>query len=683
MKDIACIIALWFLFGDGFPQDFREKTMDLHGFTDDIIASHGADADAGDLYENLVQILSSPYDLNNASAEELRMLHVLNEEQIRNILSYRESQGNFLDVYELQVIPGFDLSVISKLLPFVKVGDPRERVDQSLIQRVFSPGHSYVVMRYERTLEQKKGFAKTTDQPSRFTGSPDKLYFRMRASNPGDFSIGITGEKDAGEEIAFNPTRRQWGFDFTSFHLQLQNKGKLKNMIVGDFQAQFGQGLLLGGAFGLGKGGESISTTRKSNLGFLPYTSVNESAGQTGAALTWQLSHLIRISTFYSGARRDGSLANGPDSTALTSLPATGYHRTAAELEKRKSVSEKHLGTVLHFTKKGFDAGVIVDLLRFSVSIKPEPTLYNQHAFRGSRNLNTGIFLNYSVQNISFFTEVAQSHPGGSAALAGLLVSAHRNFDLALVYRNYMPDFHTFYTNAFSENTQPQNERGLYWGWKYRWNRQYSFSGYVDLFRFPWLGFRRYAPSYGYEWMLRGHYQPTKKVSLLIQLRRESKSRNLVGGEPVYRLDVGQKRNATVNCHYGIGESIRLRSRLQYNKYFFGQQVTQGMALVQDITFLLGRFKLTARHALFDTDHHDNRQYVYEHDAWLAYSLPAYSGIGVRNYALIEYKVHKQLTIWLRYARTRLVNTGEIGSGLDVIEGNTKNDVKFQARFTF
>jgi hypothetical protein len=683
MKDIACIIALWLGIGDGYAQSSPEETMDLQRFTDDIIASQDADGDNGDLYENLVQILSSPHDLNKVSVEELRTLHVLTEEQIHSLLSYRESQGNFLDVYELQVIPGFDLSVISNLLPFVKVGDARERVDQSLLRRMFSPGHSYVVTRYERTLEQKKGSLKTQGLPSRFTGSPDKLYFRMRASNPGDFSIGITGEKDAGEKIVFNPESRQWGFDFTSFHLQLQNKGKLKNIIVGDFQTQFGQGLLLGGAFGLGKGGESISTTRKSNLGFLPYTSVNESACQRGAAVTWQLSHLLRISAFYSHAGRDASIANGVDSLTVTSLQATGYHRTPEELEKRKSVIEKHFGTVLHFTRKGFDAGMIVDDLRFNLPINPQPTLYNQHAFGGSRNLNTGIFVNYSVQNISFFTEVAQSHPGGRAALAGLLLSAHRNFDLAIVYRNYMRNFYTFYTNAFSENTRPQNERGLYWGWKYRWSRQYSFSGYMDLFTFPWLSFRQYAPSHGYEWMVRGHYQPTKKVSVLIQLRRESKSRNLPGGEPVYRLGVGQKRNATVHCDYGIGESIRLKSRLQYNKYFLEQQVTQGMALVQDITFSLGRFKLTARHALFDTDHYDNRQYVYEHDASLAYSLPAYSGVGVRNYALIEYKVHKQLTMWLRYARTRLLNTGEIGSGLDVIEGNTKNDVKFQARFRF
>src|SRR5690606_39299600 len=108
-----------------------------------------------------------------------------------------------------------------------------------------------------------------------------------------------------------------------------------------------------------------------------------------------------------------------------------------------------------------------------------------------------------------------------------------------------------------------------------------------------------------------------------------------------------------------------------------------GWAVVQDVSILLGKLQITARHGLFDTDQSDNRQYVYERDAWSSYSLPAYSGVGVRNYALIEYTLSKRVTIWLRYARTRMSSIAEIGSGQDTIEGNTKNDVKFQACLKF
>ncbi|MDZ7646335.1 MAG: hypothetical protein U5K54_03650 [Cytophagales bacterium] len=61
---------------------------------------------------------------------------------------------------------------------------------------------------------------------------------------------------------------------FFSFHAQVLNKGKFKNLIVGDYQAQFGQGLILGSAFGIGKSAEAVTTIRRPNIGFMPYSSL-------------------------------------------------------------------------------------------------------------------------------------------------------------------------------------------------------------------------------------------------------------------------------------------------------------------------------------------------------------------------------------------------------------------------
>lgn len=661
-------------------QDVAEQGMDLQRIADEMVGYQDEGADYEDLYENLLQTLSTRYDLNQVSGEELKSLHLLTDLQIENFLTYRKEQGFFLDVYELQVVPGFDLTVIGRLLPFISVSDSGNKVNQSLLRRILSPGHSYVVTRYERTLEKNKGSSVHT-WASPFEGSPDKLYFRLRSAQSGDYSIGLTAEKDAGEKLSFKSGRYPRGFDFTSFHLQLQNKGKLTSMLIGDFQTQFGQGLVLGGAFGLGKGGESVSTARKSNLGFLPYTSINETAYQRGVALTAQVFRNIRVSAFYSRAKRDASVSE--DSVLITGFQTSGLHRSSAELDSRKKVTEQNFGLVLHFEQNRMDAGVILNALHFSIPVRKDPTLYNQMTFTGDQNLNAGFFLNYRLDNLSLFSEAARSVEGGSGAVAGLLMALHPRLDVTLVYRNYATNFYTFNSNAFSESTQPQNERGIYWGWKYRWSRKYNITGYVDLFTFPWLGFRRYAPSVGSEWLMRANYQPSKKVSVFVQLRTERKSRNLSDGTNPYRLAEGTKRNITLNAEYGIGEKIRLKSRLQHSHYLLDRNATEGLALVQDLTFAAGPFRFTGRHGLFETDNHDNRQYVYESDAWMAYSLPSYSGVGVRNFALIEYKVNKKLTLWVRYARTRVLRNTEIGSGPEAIAGNTKNDVKFQARFTF
>jgi hypothetical protein len=110
---------------------------------------------------------------------------------------------------------------------------------------------------------------------------------------------------------------------------------------------------------------------------------------------------------------------------------------------------------------------------------------------------------------------------------------------------------------------------------------------------------------------------------------------------------------------------------------------SRGMVILNDLVWSAGKFEFAGRHALFDTDNFDNRQYVYERDVWLAYSLPAYDGWGLRNFAIIEYKFNRGVSISAKYSRTYYKDRQEIGSGLQMIRGNTRNDVKLQLVMRF
>lgn len=664
-----------------FPSNAQhDGELDFERLADEFSLIQDGEGNYEDVYENVVQVLASPHDLNRVSAEELQLLGVLTDPQIASFLRYREAQGPFIDVHELQAIPLFDEDDIARLLPYVQVIDPQGIVDKSLLQRIFSSGNSYFISRYERTIEQKKGFGFKGNAPS-YLGSPDKIYTRFRTAQTGDYSIGFTGEKDAGEPFRLDRGGHPRGFDFTSFHVQLQEKGKVKNLVVGDFQAQFAQGLLLGGAFGAGKGSESVAMIRRSNVGFLPYTGVHESNFQRGAAVTLEPTPSFEISAFYSRMRRDAITKD--DSLTVSSLPASGLHRTPAEIEARKTMPEERGGMVLHLKRSRIGGGIVIEGTRYGTALTEKPQLYNAFDFTGTQNLNTGAFLNYRYENLSFFAEVARTYGAGCGALGGILISAHPNLELAILYRDYHRNFHSFYANAFSENTRPQNERGMYWGWKYRWGRRFSATGYLDLFSFPWLTYRRHAPTRGSEWLVRTTYAPARNTSLFVQYREESKSRNLAEMSTLYRLAEGVKRNITLHCDFGVANRIRLRSRVQYNRYDIGKKATHGWALVQDVSVRTGPLRFTARHALFDTEDFDTRIYLYEHDVWLAYSLPAMSGVGVRNYLLIQFKAGKRVMFWCRYARTSMLKEDELGTGGETIEGNTRNDVKFQVRYRF
>lgn len=663
-------------------QEYPKKEVDMEILADQLFGFQDLDLNYEELYENIALLLNNPINLNEAGAEELRFLNLLSENQIQNLLQYRNENGLLLSIYELQAVPDFDLTVINKIIPFVMVGNSTS--EGSLWKRIKTEENNYLILRYDRTVEPKEGF-KESSGTSKFQGDENKMYFRFRTSKSRDFSLGFTIEKDAGERIEWNSTQRKYGFDFYSFHVQLQNKGRLKNIIIGDYQTQFGQGLQLGGSFGYGKGSETVMTVRRSNLGILPYTSVNEAGYKRGAAMTFMINKSLDISTFYSYNWRDATLVSDEREEAyVSSFQTTGLHRNESELSRRHTIQEQNYGAVLNFRKKRVDAGLIFTAIDFNIPVRPTPQPYNQFSFAGHNATNLGAFFNYTFHNFTIFSEAAQSWNEGYGFTAGILGSIAPGLDMALHIRNYQRNFYSLYSNAFSETSLPQNESGVYWGWKYTLNKKWNASWYADLFRFPWLRYRSYSPSEGHEWLLRVTFQPTKNVLLFAQVREEIKARNIQSEQPnLYATGNGTKRNIWFNCDYGLTQKLRLKTRAQFSTYTINGITTNGLALLQDISYDIGKLTLAGRYALFDTDDYDNRQYVYERDVWLAYSMPAYSDTGVRSYILAEYTVSKKLTFWFRYARTRLTHNDEIGSGPDTIIGNTKTDIRIQMKVQF
>lgn len=662
-------------------QDIIRKEVDLEKLVDELLAGQDEDFNYEELYENLALLLSHPANLNQITAEQLRTLYILNELQVQAILDYRTSAGPFVSLYELQAIPQIDRQTFERLISFVTITDPQNALNKSLLARIFNERNNYLILRYDRTLEDKVGYLNTTSDASRYHGSPDRMYMRFRTSRPGDFSLGFTAEKDAGEKIEWAPERKQYAAGFLSFHAQVLNKKKLKNLIIGDYQAQFGQGLVLGSAFGIGKNAEAVSTTRRANIGFMPYTSAYEAGYFRGAAVSYQATRLVTLHGFYSTRWRDGNLQT--DSTGawgISSLSTTGLHRTRNEMDNQNTVQESNAAAVLSISHKRLDAGLILHHTRFSVPLQRNATPYNQFYFNGSTNTNGSFYVNYAYRNVSLFSEVAHTFSKGVSAIAGSIISLTSALDVAVLYRNYSRNYHTLYSNAISENSTPQNEQALYWGWKYTFNKKYWTSGYFDWFKFNWLRYRGYSPSQGHEWLLRFNYRPSRHVSFFAQMREENKIRNQSFESNLYTTTNGTKRNYWINADYQATPTLSLRTRAQFSSYEHTGVKTGGLALIQDITFQKNKFVFNARYALFDTDDYDNRLYVFEKDVWLAFSFPAYYGVGVRSYVLVQYAVSPAIVLWLRWARTSYSNTESIGSGSETIIGNTRNDLKFQAR---
>jgi hypothetical protein len=668
----------------------KRNEINLELFVENLFQVQDLDIAYEDLYESLFLLYTNPINLNRTNAEELASLFILSPIQITSFINYVNKNGDLLSIYELQAIPNFDMNTIRNLLPFVVVAETGLAADtRPLFQRIITEENNYFFTRYQRILETQKGYTPPTfnsagEPSSRYVGSPDKYLSRFRVSHRNDFSLGFSFEKDAGEGFNWDPASKSYGFDYLSGHFYLQNRGRLKTLALGDYQVQIGQGLIFGAGFAPGKGAESVTTVRRSNTGIRAYNSVLESGFFRGAAATYDLG-TVQVSGYLSRLPQDGGISAdtlfSDFEEYISSIQITGFHRTPTELENRRAILEHTAGATLSHSSVDRKLQLSASVLQtqYSAGIKRRPSNYNQFEFNGKSNTVYGIAGSYIWQNINLFGEVAQSSSGGIGAVGGIMASLSALVDFSLVLRNYDRDFHSFYGNAFSENSRIINERGVYWGIKVKPSRKVYFSAYYDKFSFPWLRFRAEAPSEGYEYLIRFNYQPSRSVLLYAQMREEGKELNVLGSDPNLNvLALGKKYNYLLNLDYNLSKIVSLKSRVQYSTYELNGVHTEGIAVMQDLNFDIGKFRLSSRFALFDTDDFQNRQYVYERDVLYGFSIPAYSGLGTRNYLLAQYKINRKTTFWVRFARFSYRNQDTVGSGLDEIQGNIRSELKFQ-----
>lgn len=670
-RQSSCLIFVLFLLTYLAQAQTRPRPeINLDEFIQRIFPLQQENINYEDLYESLFQLYQNPIDLNTASYEELSALYVLSVVQIKNLLAHRAEYGNLLSIYELQSVTGFDLNTIQQLLPFVEVSQKFNI--KTLPGSVANASDHYLILRGSQTLEKSKGY-----KENKYLGSPQQLYARYRLSRPRDFQIGLVAEKDAGEKNYL---------DFYSFHLQLQNKGKLKNLVLGDYQVQFGQGLVLGAVFFLGKGSEAVTTVRRSNMGIRPYSSLLEGGNLRGIAATYQLNK-IDLTAFYSYTKRDASIdeADGEREQYFSSILASGYHRTETELARKNQLTEQNIGVNATFRFRNGYVGATMLHTQFDAVLMRRPRLYNKFEFTGKQNIVIGTNFTYTWQNINFFGEAARSSSGGIGLTGGWVAALSRQVEWAMHLRYYGKDFHSFYANALAEGSRTINEQGIYWGLKYTPAKNLTFSAFYDRFRFPWLRYLVDAPSQGFDYLFRVSYQLNNRVLLYAQYHAEHKGKNLPDNTTPQDIVVNTIReNILGNFDYTINRTFKIQSRVQVNTFQYeGRVKSVGYALMQDIDGNIKKLHLKGRIAYFATDDYDSRIYAFENNVLYAVSFPAYYGKGLRMYMIARYALNKHLDLWARYARTQLQNQHSIGSGNDTIEGNHKSDVSLQVRYKF
>jgi hypothetical protein len=320
----------------------------------------------------------------------------------------------------------------------------------------------------------------------------------------------------------------------------------------------------------------------------------------------------------------------------------------------------------------------------YSVPVLKRPTTYNQYDFAGLANYNYSINYSFIRQNYNLFGEIARSKSNGTGIVSGLIASLSAKTDLAVVYRKYERDFHSFYGNAFGENIKNSNEEGLYIGLRITPIKKIILNGYFDRYRKPWLSYQCNAPSNGYEYLAKLQYNPNKSSSLYCQLRSETREKNRKNIEtPLASIEDERTTKWILGINFQPLKKVLLKSRVQGSVVQQGSYYSRGMALLQEATLEVKPFKISGRYCLFDTDDYASRQYIYEKDVLYSFSFPVLYGEGSRNFILLEYKYSRSLDLWIKASQTTYNDRDSIGSGTESIKGNKKTDIRIQLKYNF
>ena len=636
------------------------------------------DHDYSEISERLNHYRRSPLNINLASKDQLHELFFISPVQVKSILSHREENGLFIDVLELQSVPGFDPQTLRWLLNFIVVIPPGELKSVTFKKLITKSEHD-LMMRFGQVLEKQSGFSSSNlVADGSYLGSAVRMFTRYRYNYSNVLSASLNMEKDAGEPLSFSKGGR--GFDFYSANISYRGNGIVRKVIAGDYALQFGQGLSMWAGAGFGKGA-NLSTIAKHDVGLRPYSSVNESLFMRGIAGTFKLK-AISFTPFYSGRRIDAGMAES--GSEVSSMQVSGLHRTRTEILNKKVLSQRVYGANVQYNSGDLSAGITGYRTQFGIPFGEGKPLYQQYNFKGAILNNASMNYSYTFRNSYLFGEAAHSLNSGFAFLNGLLSSLAPPVSLVLLYRNYEKNYHSFFNQGLAEASSAVNERGIYSGLAIKFNRQWELYTYTDFFRFPWLKFRVDGPSAGYELFGQITYTPGKLFKLIGRFRQQIREENTEDSGP--GLDIVDKQNLRVEMTYKFSNGFSIRNRAEIVRYRKGIQNPEfGFLSFQDIIYNPMGSKISGnfRFAIFETSGFNTRIYSYENDVLYSYSVPAYQGKGVRFYINGRYNISRGTDLWLRYALISYANQEVIGSGGDLINGNKRSDIRVQLRFQF
>lgn len=486
-------------------------------------------------YERLESLLAAPVRINTASPSRLHACGLFSRFQVVSLLDYRQKNGDVLSISELALIDGFSKEKAEALAPFIslysaaKAGQPARK-------------HT----RLELTLRGD----------CRDAGLGYAAKYRLSDETRG--SLALTARQAA--------TDRPGAPDTWSFNLTRAFRNRPGKVMLGDFNARFGQGLALWNGFSLG-GLTTAASFARHPTGLSPAWSLSPDGPLRGVAadlgvrrMTWS------AAAAFPGLRErmDGNPQAGI--TAFGALNATWTGRNAE--------------------------------LSATAVLSPAGAPASMQASGGPASKLAADF-RWTPGKLGYFAETALdlSHRA-LAASGGLIWSPAYQKKLSLVARHYPATFEDGLTGGVRAGSRCRGESGIAAGVQLPWLRATA-----DLARFP----------------AKEEVQARLLCILPLTIGRETSLTPRVSLR--WKNGVLRQEYRIEAAHDGTPWQARLRAdavrctSLAWLAYAEGGCKTE-------------HFQAYARAGAFVADHWEDRIYVYERDVPGCFNVPARYGRG-------------------------------------------------------
>ncbi|MBK8946609.1 MAG: helix-hairpin-helix domain-containing protein [Ignavibacteriae bacterium] len=618
----------------------------------ELFEDFSSEDDDNNYYDLLENFIENPIDINSADKNELLKIPFLKLNDVKSILKTRKMLNEFTSIEDLILVKDIhpDILMLLKLLIIVKPKNDKSAK--------FNFNNFYLRSRIINDLQERSGFTE-----NKFSGNSLKNYNRIKF-NYSDFSLGFLTEKDAGEKLFT---------DHYSGFLSYKDLGIVKEILVGDFNIEFGQGLAIWSPYSFSKSSEATNIIKQEH-NFIPHISSEENKFLRGIAIHSKLNK-FEIKTFYSQNYKDASI---DDFGNVTNFNFTGFHRTENEISNFENLKETTFGGIInYFLNENLSLGISHIKNNFNKILM----FQNNFGLHGNKFSFTSLSYNFNWDNLIFAGELS-NNTKSNAIINNLFLDLSKSFQVSASYRNYQKEYYNIYSFGFGESSNTQNENGFYFGVKF--NTDFGkINLYYDIFNFPYSNSLNGFSSNGNDFLF--NYENKILPNLKVDLKLKDEVKEIFILENLEeKFSEQEKLNLRFTLDYNLSKLIYGKSRFEYVKFIEATNIEEGYLLFQDLKLKIKKnITVSTRFIFFQTKTYNSRIYEFENDVKGVLNNLALFGEGLRLYFLIQYNPIENLDLYIKYSETFKPNEKSLSSGYSEIIGNIDNKISAQIDLRF